>query len=330
MSNISIIGAGSWGTALAQMLANGGHNVLIWARSAEITAREINESHSNESYLPGIKLHENISATSDLQDVTRNKIILCVTPAQIMDNMLEQISGRLTPEHALIICSKGIELETGRLLPEVAREIAPNSTIALLSGPNFAKEIALGQPAATTLACADPIKAEELQAALHSRVFRIYTSTDIIGASICGAVKNVIAIGCGIAKGLGYGESTRAALITRGLAEISRLSEALGGQKETSMGLCGIGDLMMTCSSEQSRNFSFGLALGRGERAKTLLENSKNVTEGVYTAAAVYDLALRHNVEMPLSQAVHNCVNNGEPLDDVVASLLNRPQSHEQ
>ena len=324
---ISVIGAGAWGTALAQTIAYQRKDVTLWARTPALAA-EINTAHENKPYLAGIELSHHITATSELQIAMQSEIILMVTPAQAMRKILEQTKPFLRTEHKFILCSKGIEISTGMLMSEVAQETLPDTPIAILSGPNFARDIAAGKPAATTLACTDEKTAETLQNAVASAFFRPYITNDIIGAQIAGALKNVIAIACGIAHGMEMGESARASLVTRGLAEIARLGHAMGADYETFLGLSGIGDIMLTCSSEQSRNFSFGLALGKGQSIDKLMENRTNVTEGVHTAKAIITLAKKHNTDIPISEAVHKCLHKGLPLDEALRALLNRPMGH--
>lgn len=324
MTTIGIIGSGAWGTALAQLVAATGRDVRLWARRPELAAI-INERHENTENLPGVPLNAKIHATNDLAEAAKAEILFLVTPAQAQRIILGMIAENAGHMPALVLCSKGIEIETGLLMSDVAREAMPGSPICILSGPNFAREIALGQPAATTLASADPALAGHIQGMIGSARFRPYVSDDITGVQIAGAVKNVIALAAGSAQGLGFGESTRASLITRGMAEIVRLGHAMGAQPRTFLGLSGMGDLMLTCSSPQSRNFSLGLALGRGENLEDLKKKSRAVTEGVHTAAAALALAARHDVEMPITQSVHQCLHKGCSLDDAIKDMLNRP-----
>lgn len=328
MKKISIIGSGAWGTALAQVAAQNHDNVALWARRPEL-AEIINQTHENTENLPGIALNPSIRATSDLAQAAKAEILFLVAPAQSMRAVLNDIAQSARHTHTLVLCSKGIEIETGLLMSDVAREIMPRSPVCILSGPNFAREIALGQPAATTLASADSAIATQIQKEIGSARFRPYVSDDITGVQIAGALKNVIALAAGSAQGLGFGESTRASLITRGMAEIVRLGCAMGAQPQTFLGLSGMGDLMLTCSSPQSRNFSLGVALGRGEKLEDLSKNSRAVTEGVHTAAAGLSLAARHKVEMPIARAVHQCLNEGRRLDDAIKEMLNRPVGEE-
>ncbi|MGH1455927.1 MAG: NAD(P)H-dependent glycerol-3-phosphate dehydrogenase [Alphaproteobacteria bacterium] len=328
MKAISVIGAGAWGTALAQVNATNDRHIILWARDYGL-AIEINNTRENKLYLPSHPLSQNITATSDLEIACEADIILMVTPAQAMRKILTDMKPHIRNEHKLILCSKGIELSTGKLMSDVAQDILPGTPIAILSGPNFAHEIASGKPAATTLACTDEALARELQSAITGTTFRAYITNDIIGAQIAGALKNVIAIACGASKAMEAGESARASLVTRGLAEIARLGHAMGADYETFLGLSGVGDMMLTCSSEKSRNFSLGLELGMGKNIANTLKNSRNVTEGIHTAQAALMLADKYNINMPIAQAVHKCVNEGIALDEVMHELLNRPVGHE-
>ncbi len=325
---ISVIGAGAWGSALAQSLAFNGHNITLWARRPEL-ANKINETHYNQPYLGDIALSHNITATSDIKAAMESDILFMVTPAQSLRFILADMASYIRPEHVLVLCSKGIEMQSCMLMSEISKSLIPNTPIAVLTGPNFAHDIARLKPAATTLACEDEELARTLQNVVAAPYFRPYISNDIIGAQIAGALKNVIAIACGIAKGLDMGESALASLVTRGLAEISRLGIAMGAKQETFMGMCGVGDLMLTCSSEKSRNFSLGYALGQGQSLDQIMNSRQSVTEGVHTAQSAITLAKKYKVEMPISMAVHKCLNEGLPLDEVLKEMLNRPIGHE-
>lgn len=328
MTAISIIGAGAWGTALAQTLASKGSPVTLWCRNPEL-AHEINERHENTPYLPRLPLNPLIHATSSLYDALKSDVLLMVTPAQSMRAILQEMSVHIRAEHALVLCSKGLEISTGKMMGGVVKDVLPETDFAVLTGPNFAHEIAAGQPAATTLACANETLAQHLQSLMATPFFRPYITDDVIGAQIAGALKNVIAICCGIAYGMGMGESTRATLVTRGMAEIARLGCTMGAKRETFMGLCGFGDMILTCSSEKSRNFSLGTALGQGKSLEDILSERRSVTEGVHTTKAAVELAAQHNVAMPISLAVHKCLNEGQPLDVAIREMLNRPLGYE-
>ena len=326
MSSVGVLGAGAWGTALAQMLASDGRAVKIWAREEELVD-EINSAHTNSIYLPSASLSERITATSDLAEMAALDALLVVTPAQHMGSVLAAM-----PSHPsdLVLCSKGIEAGSGRLMNHVAKETAPDSAIAVLSGPTFAHEVAAGLPTAVTLACGGGAEQWDRLSPLIARpAFRPYYSDDVVGAEIGGAVKNVLAIACGVVDGLGLGQNARAALIARGYAEMLRFGEALGARAETLAGLCGLGDLVLTCSSTSSRNFSLGKALGEGESADTLMSDRRTVAEGAHTAPVLVELAARQGVAMPIVTAVYDLLKGDEP-KSVVEGILARPLKAEQ
>ena len=321
LETIGVIGAGAWGTALAQMLASDGRDVLLWAYEGEVV-EAINAGHSNPLYLPSASLAPTIRATGNLGDFTAIETVLVVTPAQVLGKVL---SGLATPPRDLVLCSKGIEAGTGRLMNEVAREASPGSAIAVLSGPTFAHEVAAGLPTAVTLACSGGAQQwERLAPAIARPAFRPYYSDDVTGAEIGGAVKNVLAIACGVVEGLALGQNARAALIARGYAEMLRFGETLGARAETLAGLCGLGDLVLTCSSTSSRNFSLGKALGEGASAAALMADRRTVAEGAHTAPVLADLAASRAIEMPIVAAV-NAILAGANARKVVAELLARP-----
>jgi glycerol-3-phosphate dehydrogenase (NAD(P)+) len=326
LPDIGVIGAGAWGTALAQMLASDGREVVLWAFEPEVVAA-INADRRNPLYLPSATLAETIRATGDLGDLARLDTVLVVTPAQVLGKVL---SGLPRHPRDLVLCSKGIEAGTGRLMNDVAREASPGSAIAVLSGPTFAHEVAAGLPTAVTLACGGGnAQWERLAPALARPAFRPYYSDDVIGAEIGGAVKNVLAIACGVVDGLALGQNARAALIARGYAEMLRFGEALGARGETLAGLCGLGDLVLTCSSTSSRNFSLGKALGEGAAAADLLADRRTVAEGAFTAPVLAELAAAQGLAMPIVAAV-DAILRGEDARAVVASLLARPLKAER
>ena len=321
MSKVGVVGAGAWGTALAQMLASDGRDVLLWARE-EGLADAINQTHRNELYLPSAELAPSIRATGDLSDMEACDVLLMVTPAQHLGSVLGSMT---TFPRDLVLCSKGIEQSTGRTMNEVAKEAAPEADIAVLSGPTFAHEVAAGLPAAVTLACGGgDAQWDRLAPVIARPNFRPYYSDDVAGAEIGGAVKNVLAIACGVVDGLGLGQNARNALITRGFAEMLRFGVALGGKAETLNGLCGLGDLVLTCSSTSSRNFSLGKALGEGMSAREALSDKRTVAEGAHTAPVLCELAAKHGVSMPITDAV-NALMGGKPAREVVQALLARP-----
>jgi glycerol-3-phosphate dehydrogenase (NAD(P)+) len=325
VSELGVIGGGAWGTALAQMLASDGRTVRLWAREAEVVA-EINRAHRNTPFLPSAALSPTIRATGDLADVAGCSALLVVTPAQHTRATLTALppfSGDL------VLCSKGIESGSGSLMSEAAHAAQPDAKLAVLSGPTFAHEVAAGLPTAVTLACgAGDAQWTRLSAAIARPSFRPYFSDDLIGAEIGGAVKNVLAIACGVVAGLGLGENARAALIARGYAEMLRFGEALGGRGETLAGLCGLGDLVLTCSSTSSRNFSLGKALGEGGDPRELAANRTTVAEGAFTAPVLAAKAAALGVAMPIVGAVDRLLQ-GAPASEIVSSLLARPLTAE-
>jgi glycerol-3-phosphate dehydrogenase (NAD(P)+) len=321
MSSIAVVGAGAWGTALAQMLASDGRDVLLWALEAELVD-EINANNSNSLYLPSVELAPSIHATSDIAEAASRDVVLMVTPAQHMGRVLE---GFPSFPRDLVLCNKGIEAGSMRLMSEVAADAAPGSDIAVLSGPTFAHEVAEGLPTAVTLACGGgEAQWERICDMIARPAFRPYYSDDLVGAEIGGAVKNVLAIACGVVDGLGMGQNARAALIARGYAEMQRFGEALGARRETLSGLCGLGDLVLTCSSTSSRNFSLGKALGEGQSPAELMANRNTVAEGAHTAPVLAQKAASIGIAMPIAAAVHRLLQ-GAPVGEVVADLLNRP-----
>ncbi|MCH7805850.1 MAG: NAD(P)-dependent glycerol-3-phosphate dehydrogenase [Proteobacteria bacterium] len=328
MKKAGIVGAGAWGTALAAVSRRAGLEALIWAFEKEV-ARDINTHHENRIFLPGIPLDKNIRATSKLNDLHTCDFLLLVVPAQFTRNIVESLAKGLPEKTPLVICSKGIEIKSGKLLSEVIDEIVPTNPILVLSGPSFAADAARGKPAAVTIAGESKSCAKDITMALGQETFRPYWSDDIVGAQVGGAVKNVLAIACGIAHGKGLGDSARAALITRGLAEMIALAKAKGGRATTLMGLCGLGDTVLTCTSTLSRNFSLGKALGEGKTMEEILKSRKSVTEGVYTAKIVVKLAAEMGVDMPISNAVNDILHKGDDVDEVIHDLLSRPFSEE-
>ena len=316
-----VIGAGAWGTALAQLLADSGHEVRLWAREPAVVS-SINAAHENALFLKGLPLSESIVATGELADLRDCEMLLAVAPAQHLGGVLGEADIGARP---LVLCAKGIEAGTMRLMSEVAREACPDAPIAVLSGPTFANEVARGLPTAVTLACEGADLAQKLAAAIARPHFRPYVSDDVTGAEIGGAVKNVLAIACGVVAGLGLGENARAAVIARGFAEMTRFGLARGGRAETLAGLSGLGDLVLTCSSTQSRNFSLGKALGEGGAAADLLAHSTTVAEGAFTAPVLREAAAAVGVEMPVTEAVCALLSGDAPVVSVVERLLSRP-----
>jgi glycerol-3-phosphate dehydrogenase (NAD(P)+) len=323
-NSVGIIGGGAWGTALAQALQLAGRTVRLWAREAEVV-EDINARHANSLFLPGVALESGLVATGDLADVAAQDIVLMVAPTQHVRGVAGMLAGHLAAGKPVVICAKGLEQATGKLLGEVLAEALPQATLAVLSGPSFAAEVARGLPAALTLAAKDEALGQTLAAALGGRHLRIYWSGDLVGVQLGGAVKNVLAIAAGIVQGRGLGASAHAALVTRGFAELRRFGEALGARAETLMGLSGLGDLLLTCGSPQSRNMSLGRALGQGQTLSAVLGNRRSVAEGVYTAAAVVRVAAEKGIDMPICRAVHAIVEGQLTIDAAIEALLSRP-----
>jgi glycerol-3-phosphate dehydrogenase (NAD(P)+) len=326
---IAIIGGGAWGTALALAAARAGAEVMLWARDPAIVAG-INERHENAVYLPGIPLDRPIAATSELQVALGGAdAALLVVPAQFMRGVVGLAKPLLPRGLPLLLCAKGIETESLRTMSELLAETVPDSAIAVLSGPSFAGEVARDLPTAVTIASHDTALAEAFTTALGTARFRPYRSADPIGVEVGGALKNVLAIACGIVEGRGLGDNARAALITRGLSEMIRLGRAKGAEAETFRGLSGLGDLVLTCTAGQSRNYTLGAALGRGMTLAAALAGRRSVVEGVATAAAVARLAACLEVEMPITAAVEGVLHRGMPIDAMIEALLSRPYRSE-
>jgi glycerol-3-phosphate dehydrogenase (NAD(P)+) len=323
---ILVVGGGAWGTALALQAARAGRTATLWAREAEVV-EAVNGRAENPAFLPGVRLDPPIRATGDLRSAAADAdAVLLVVPAQFLRAVAAEMAPALPPGVPVALCAKGIEAGTGKMMTQVAAEALPAGTpLAVLSGPTFAAEVVRGLPTAVTLAAEDAGVADALIAAIGGRTFRPYRSDDPVGAEVGGAVKNVLAIACGIVVGRRMGDNARAALITRGVAEMTRLAVALGGRAETMMGLSGLGDLVLTCSSLQSRNMTVGAALGEGRTLADALAGKSSVAEGVASAAPVAELAARLGVDMPIVAAVDAILNRGADLEETIAGLLDRP-----
>ena len=328
MTKAGVIGGGAWGTALAQVCARAGLETTLWAREADVVA-SVNTSHENTSFLPGIALDLSIRATGDLADLASSGLILAVAPAQHLRATLSAFAPHVREGLQILLCSKGVEQGTLKLMTQVLAETIPQAAPAVLSGPSFAGEVARGLPTAVTLACPDEDCAQELSQLIATPSFRPYFATDMIGAEAGGAVKNVLAIACGIVEGRGLGRSAHAALITRGFSELTRIAVALGGEAATVAGLCGLGDLVLTCSSPQSRNMSVGLALGKGMSLDEALAGKLSVAEGVASAPAVRQLAAKLGIDAPICEAVAAILAGEAQVDDAIRGLLSRPLREE-
>jgi glycerol-3-phosphate dehydrogenase (NAD(P)+) len=323
---LGIVGGGAWGTALAQVASTGGRQTLLWALENEVV-EAVNFRHENSLFLKGIPLNEAIRATSDLAELNSCDAWIVVTPAQHMRSVLEQAGDCDRP---LVLCSKGIEERSGKLLHEVAQELCPSAPIAVLSGPTFAHEVAAGLPTAVTLACADRHLGEALRARINLVNFRTYCTDDVAGAEAGGAVKNVLAIACGVVEGKRFGQNARAALIARGFAEMTRFGVAMGGRRETLAGLSGLGDLVLTCNSTSSRNFSLGKAIGEGGNVRELMQDRRTVAEGAHTAPVVHRIAVERDIDMPIVGAVNELLSGEVDIDELLETMLSRPPGDEE
>ncbi len=326
IQRIAVLGGGAWGTALALTCARAGRDVMLWERDDENAALLTTKRESR--YLPGVKLDDSIKLARELSEAARAEAILVVVPAQAMREVVTALAPSLAARSPLVACAKGIEHGTHKFMTEIIAECAPKALPAILSGPSFAADVARGLPTAVTVAASDPAIAQALAQAMNSGSFRPYHSTDIRGVELGGATKNVLAIAAGIVTGRGLGASASAALTTRGFAELARFGKAYGAKAETLMGLSGLGDLILTCSTPQSRNFSFGVALGQGEKAATAAHGK--LAEGVFTAPVLLEMARAKNIEMPISAAVAAVLAEKMSVDAAIESLLTRPLKSEE
>jgi len=327
---VGVIGAGGWGTALADLLARGGHSITLWSFEEEV-ARLIELKRENEIYLKGISLSDQIHPTTDIEEATRdNDLIISVSPSHVVREVMERARPYIDRNAVALSASKGIEKETLLTMSGVLRQaLGSGLPIAVLSGPSFAQEVARGYPTAVSVASEREDIAEGLQHILSTKRFRVYASDDVIGLELGGSLKNVIAIAAGISDGLGFGTNTRAALITRGLAEISRLAIKMGGNPLTLAGLGGLGDLVLTCTGDLSRNRQVGLKLGQGKSLAEILGDMRMVAEGIRTTESAYELAKKHSVEMPITNAVYAILYQSKNPKDAVFELMTRDLKHE-
>ncbi|RZT22549.1 MULTISPECIES: NAD(P)H-dependent glycerol-3-phosphate dehydrogenase [Fictibacillus] len=332
MENVAVLGAGSWGTALAIVLADNGHNVRLWGRREEQVS-EINEEHRNEKYLPGIELPKSIKASVKLEECIEGAdIIVLVTPTKAMRDVLGQLKNILTRKVTIVHASKGIEPGTYKRISEIIEEELPSSlleAVVVLSGPSHAEEVSLRQPTTVTVSSEKIEASEKVQDLFINQNFRVYTNPDVIGVELGGALKNIIALGAGLSDGLGYGDNAKAALITRGLAEIARLGTHMGANPLTFSGLTGIGDLIVTCTSVHSRNWRAGNMLGKGMALDDVLDNMGMVVEGVRTTQAAFELSKREQVEMPITQVLYDVLFNNKGAKQAVDELMQRSRTHE-
>ena len=320
-SSIAVLGAGAWGTALALTALAAGRQTTLWAREDEVL-ESIRQTRRNP-FLPGIDVPDNLIVTGELKNAVQAEALLVAVPAQVLREFAARLAPMMAPGTPLVICAKGIEKNTGRLMHEVAAEAAPGAAIAMLSGPSFARDVAQGLPTAVTIA-ANADVAARLQVTLKTPAFRPYASDDVTGVALGGAAKNVYAIACGVVEGMGLGENARAALLARSFAELARLSEALGARRETLEGLSGLGDLVLTATSTSSRNFSFGVELGRGKTTAQIDKPGQPLAEGVATAAALVKRARQTGVELPIAEAMADLISGALTLGEAVMRLMSR------
>jgi glycerol-3-phosphate dehydrogenase (NAD(P)+) len=329
---IGVIGAGAWGTALAMLLAEKGHDVALWMYEKDL-ASETGRTRENRTYLPGFTLNPSITVTSSMETAVKNKtVVLSVVPSHTARTVAKQFSPFLSKDAVIVSASKGIEIDTLMPLSEVFRDILPkefHNRLCFLSGPSFAKEVAQKMPTAVALASYDPALGKKAQEVFSNDYFRIYTNPDVIGVELAGSLKNVVAIAAGVLEGMGYGFNTTAALLTRGLAEMARLGVAMGGSLQTFSGLAGMGDLVLTCTGGLSRNRTLGVRLGKGEKLDNIMKGAKTVAEGVKTARAARDLAGKYHVEMPIVDEVYQILYENKDPKRAVKDLMQRELKEE-
>lgn len=329
MKKVSVLGAGSWGTALALVLARNGNEVSLWTIK-ESQRDEINKNKTNNIYLPGVRIHENINCTCDIKEsVSNSEAIILAVPSQAIRSVCKQIKPYVNESQILVNVAKGLERETGLRMSQVVNSEINNAKFAVLSGPSHAEEVALNLPTVITVASSDINIATNIQDLFNNESFRVYTNTDLIGVELGGTLKNIIAFGAGICDGLGYGDNTKAGLITRGLSEIKRLGIALGADPNTFSGLSGIGDLIVTCTSQHSRNRKAGMLIGQGYSLQDTLNEVQMVVEGIVATEIAYKVALENNVEMPITEAIFNVLYKNIPAKESIVELMSRDSKSE-
>jgi len=327
---ITLLGGGSWGTALSKLLSENGHEVTVWLRD-ENQCKELSEERVNKKYLPEVKIPLNIVFTSNINEAVKNaEILLIVTPTQMIRSVLRQINDEYKRDKIIINASKGIEIGTMCLVSDIVAQETTNCTFAALTGPSHAEEVGLSMPTAITVACDNKEVAEDIQDAFMSSYFRVYTNEDVIGAELGGALKNIIALGAGISDGIGYGDNAKAALMNRGIVEIARLGIAMGADVKTFFGLSGIGDLIVTCTSKHSRNWNAGYLIGQGLSKDEAAKKVGMVVEGISTTYAAYELAKKLNVEMPIVDAMYDVLENNADVKETVNKLMLRDKKEEK
>ncbi|MBE7052984.1 MAG: NAD(P)H-dependent glycerol-3-phosphate dehydrogenase [Ruminococcaceae bacterium] len=328
MANITVVGSGGWGSAIATLLNDKNHNVTLWSWKQE-ECDAIRRDGENKEYLPGIKISEKINLTSDISCVSGKDLIVLVSPSKVIRNTLESMKPHITDGTPIVILSKGIEDKTLKTLTQIAQEIIPSSCVAALSGPSHAEEVGKKIPTACVVACSDEKVAKFIQEIFMCEYFRVYTSSDVLGVELGGALKNVIALCAGIIDGIGFGDNTKAALMTRAIKEISRLGVKMGANEETFYGLAGIGDLIVTCTSMHSRNRRCGILIGQGKKLKEAIDEVHMVVEGVYSAGAAYELSKKYDVEMPIVEKAYEVLFNDKNPKEALIELMNRDKKEE-
>ena len=327
---ITLLGGGSWGTALAKLLSENGHKVTVWLRD-DNQCRELTQTKVNKKYLPKVRIPDNILFTSNINEAVKDaEILLLVTPTQMIRGVLKQINDEYKDNKIIINASKGIEIGTMNLVSDIVDEETKNSAFAVLSGPSHAEEVGLSMPTAITIACNNKDVAEEIQDIFMSSYFRVYTNEDVIGAELGGALKNIIALGAGISDGVGYGDNAKAALMNRGIVEIARLGIAMGADVHTFYGLSGIGDLIVTCTSRHSRNWNAGYLIGQGLTKDEAIKKIGMVVEGIPTTYAAYELSKKLKVDMPIVDAMYDVVENNADVKEAVNKLMLRDKKEEK
>ena len=321
---IGVMGGGAWGTTVAKLLSDKNSNVLLWAKETQVK-KDIEKTRINKTYLNKIKLNKSLKITNHLEDLSELDILFVVIPTQYIQATLKPLKKIIKRNCILVNCAKGIDIKSTSLISEVINKTLPNNRLAIMSGPNFALEIALGKPTATLIAAQKISDAKYIANLISSKTFRPYLSNDIIGAQICGAMKNVYAIGCGIIVGKNFGENAVASVIARSFAEIKSVGKKLGAQPETLSGLSGLGDLFLTCSSKKSRNFSLGFDLAKGKKLENLLRSKKTIAEGAYTVKAIKKLGKKLKLSLPLNDAIYKILYQNKNINNTISELLNRP-----
>ena len=321
---IGVMGGGAWGTTVAKLLSDKNSNVLLWAKETQVK-KDIEKTRINKIYLNKIKLNKSLKITNHLEDLSELDILFVVIPTQYIQATLKPLKKIIKRNCILVNCAKGIDIKSTSLISEVINKTLPSNRLAIMSGPNFALEIALGKPTATLIAAQKISDAKYIANLISSKTFRPYLSNDIIGAQICGAMKNVYAIGCGIIVGKNFGENAVASVIARSFAEIKSIGKKLGAQPETLSGLSGLGDLFLTCSSKKSRNFSLGFDLAKGKKLENLLRNKKTIAEGAYTVKAIKKLGKKLKLSLPLNDAIYKILYQNKNINNTISELLNRP-----